>query len=203
MEPDLAKLPELHDWIRAIHRDLGLAEQTYGRCNLYAIPGGGRTAGHFDQNINIVCQLTGEKTWHLAPNSHVANPLTRHTLGTPPDRSTAKLAKGPLPREMPGEGRIRVVLKRGSVLFVPRGTWHETTAEEDSLSLNFTFDQPSWARVLSSAICRRLEGDERWRGVAYGLRMEGPLAERAAAEFKALLQESGESLRDLRFEDLE
>ena len=202
MEPDLPKIAELIFWLRSIQRDLGLAQQTFARCNLYAIPDGGRTACHYDQNINFVCQITGEKTWDLAPNTHVIHPLMRHTAGTPPDDSTEAFSIAPLPNKMPTKGRIRVVLKRGSVLFVPRGWWHQTFAKGESISLNFTYDQPSWAQVMAEAICRRLLKEEKWRGVAYGLQQEGPLAKRAEAEFAALLRKSGNVLQNLSFEDL-
>lgn len=203
LEPDMPKIAELIFWLRSIQRDLGLAQQTYGRCNIYAIPDGGRTACHYDQNINIVCQITGEKTWDLAPNDHVANPLTRHTTGTAPDPSTTAFAKKPLPDKMPNKGRIRVVLKRGSVLFVPRGWWHQTSSQGDSISLNFTYDQPSWAHVLSEAICHELLKNEKWRAVAFGLRQEGALGKRAEAEFEKLMHEGGRVLGKIEFGDLE
>jgi 50S ribosomal protein L16 3-hydroxylase len=202
MEPDLSKIAELVPWLRGIQRDLGFTQETFGRCNIYAIPNGGRTACHYDQNINFVCQISGEKTWHLAPNTHVINPMTRFTIGTPPDRPTVAYSKKELPLKMPEAGRISVVLKPGSVLFVPRGFWHQTTSKGDSLALNFTYDQLSWAQVAANAICHRLMRDEKWRGVAYGLRGEGAFSERAAAEFQALLQESGELLGEVEFEEL-
>lgn len=202
MEPDMPKIAELIFWLRSIQRDLGLARQTHGRCNIYAIPDGGRTACHFDQNINFVCQITGEKTWDLAPNTHITNPVTRHTAGTPPDRSTAAFADGPLPEKMPSKGRIRVVLKPGSVLFVPRGYWHQTTSKGESISLNFTYEQLSWAQVASEAICQRLMKDEKWRAVAFGLQQEGVLGKRGEAEFSDLLRRGGEALGKIRFDDL-
>jgi 50S ribosomal protein L16 3-hydroxylase len=202
MEPEMGKLTELVFWLRSIQRDLGLAQQTYGRCNIYAIPDGGRTACHYDQNINFVCQITGEKVWDLAPNTHVVNPVMRHTAGTPADRSTAALSKKKLPHKMPDAGRIRVALKPGSVLFVPRGYWHQTVSKGESISLNFTYDQVSWAQVFSTAICERLMKDEKWRSVAFGIRGEGALRERAEAEFEALLLKSGEIFSKVRFDDL-
>jgi 50S ribosomal protein L16 3-hydroxylase len=202
LEPDMHKLTELVFWLRAIQRDLGLAKDTYARCNIYAIPDGGRTACHYDQNINFVCQITGEKTWDLAPNTHIANPVTRHTAGTPADRATTAHSKKELPQQMPSAGRIRVVLKPGSVLYVPRGYWHQTSSKGESIALNFTYDQVSWAQVLSKAICEKLMKDEKWRSVAYGLRSESPSSQRAQAEFEALLRKSGVTLGQVSFEDL-
>lgn len=202
LEPDLAKLPELIFWLRGIHRDLGLAKETFARCNIYAIPGNGRTAAHYDQNINFVCQVVGEKVWELAPNASIVNPSMRHTAGTAPDRATAAEAKAALPKEMPAEGRIRVVLKPGSVLFVPRGYWHQTSSAADSIALNFTYEQVSWARALASAISEHLSKEEEWRGVAYGLQTDGALSEKAQAEFTALLRKIGWKIGDLGFKDL-
>ncbi len=202
MEPDMDKIPELIFWLRAIQRDLGLSQQTYSRCNIYAIPDGGRTACHYDQNINFVCQITGEKTWDLAPNTHIVNPIMRHTAGTPPDRSTTAYANKPLPHKMPSKGHTRVVLKPGSVLFVPRGYWHQTSSKGESISLNFTYDQLSWAQVVSDAICHQLMKEEKWRAVAYGLRQGGALGQQAEAEFEALMRKSAETLGKISFEDL-
>lgn len=202
MEPDMPKIAELIFWLRSIQRDLGLSQHTFGRCNIYAIPDGGRTACHYDQNINFVCQITGEKTWDLAPNVNITNPVTRHTAGTPPDQATTAYGELPMPNKMPSKGKIRVVLKRGSVLFVPRGWWHQTSSKGDSISLNFTYDQLNWANVLSDAICQRLMKEKKWRAVACGLRQEGALGKRAALEFESLLREKKNLLNDICFEDL-
>lgn len=202
MEPDMGKLTELVFWLRSIQRDLGLSQSTYSRCNIYAIPDGGRTACHYDQNINFVCQIKGEKVWDLAPNTHIANPMVRHTLGTPADRATAAYAKTKLPEKMPSAGKIRVVLKPGSVLFVPRGWWHQTSSKGDSIALNFTYEQISWAQVVSNAICDTLLKDEKWRSVAYSLRGDGPLRPRAEAELALLLKKGGELLKNISFDDL-
>jgi 50S ribosomal protein L16 3-hydroxylase len=202
MEPDLGKTTELIFWLRAIQRELGLSEQTYGRCNIYAIPDGGRTACHYDQNINFVCQISGEKTWELAPNKNIMNPTMRYTMGTPPDAPTAAFSKGKFPEHLPEEGKIRLVLKPGSVLFVPRGWWHQTSSKGESIALNFTFDQPSWAQVLAGAIAEKLMKEEAWRGVAHGLGSEGAISKKAALEFAALLAKESDLLRGISFEDL-
>ena len=60
------------------------------------------------------------------------------------------------------------VLRRGSVLFVPRGYWHATQSDEDTLALNFTFGQPTWADVLLTALRTRVLKDASWRALARG-----------------------------------
>jgi hypothetical protein len=66
------------------------------------------------------------------------------------------------------------------VLFVPRGLWHTTRAGGESLSLNFTFDQPTWAQLVLDRLGRRLHEDPRWRELADGVAGASP-ARRAAA----------------------
>jgi 50S ribosomal protein L16 3-hydroxylase len=119
--------PVLPVWLDAIRRDLGLSSLTQRRCLVYATPAGGGTAAHFDQNVNFIVQLHGQKTWTLARNAHVTHPLTRHTIGQPIDGELAGYAKTPMPSRMPKTART-VVLDPGSVLFVPPGMWHSTTA---------------------------------------------------------------------------
>ena len=171
--------PTLAPWLRALRVELGLSALTESRCLVYATPPGVGTAPHFDQNVNFVLQVHGTKTWFLAPNTHVARPLTRHTMGQEPDPELASYAGQPLPTALPAD-RTEIVLEPGSVLFVPRGMWHATTATTASLQLNFTFSPPSWLDVLTTALRSRLAQSRRWRETATPL---------DAARFDALLRE--------------
>ena len=170
--------PELVPWLDAIRADLGLSALTQQRCLVYATPAGKGTAPHFDQNVNFVLQVHGTKTWWLAPNTHVARPLTRHTMGQPVDAELQSYIARAMPDAMP-EDRTEIVLAPGSVLFVPRGTWHATHAMTDALSLNFTFTPPSWIDLLTAALRSRLVLSRAWRATA---------APGAAAQFETLLR---------------
>jgi 50S ribosomal protein L16 3-hydroxylase len=154
--------PVLPEWLDAIRRDLGLSSLTQRRCLVYATPTGGGTAAHFDQNVNFVMQLHGTKCWQLAPNQHVTHPLTRHTMGLAVDGELQSYARTPMPVRMPKAART-VELKPGSVLFVPPGMWHATTATSDALALNFTFTAPSWLDVVTAAMRGRLIQHAEWR----------------------------------------
>jgi 50S ribosomal protein L16 3-hydroxylase len=160
-------LPELRAWIKGIRRDLALFRMTRARCIYYASPKGHGTGPHYDTNVNFVLQLKGRKRWRFAPNRHVSNPVHRHTMGTPVGDSLARYSNTPFPRKMP-KVREEVVLERGSIFFVPRGMWHSTVAEEDSLSLNFTFDSVTWIDVLLCALTHHLLQEEEWRALAQG-----------------------------------
>jgi 50S ribosomal protein L16 3-hydroxylase len=182
--------------------ELGLPASTNMRSLVYAIPDQGRTAAHYDQNINFILQITGEKTWHIAENKNSVNPLARYTLGTPLDSLTASHSQLPFPSEDEIEFK-KIVLKPGSVLFLPRGTWHKTFSQGESLSLNFTYSQPSWAELVSSHIFRSLSETSEWRASAYGLGINNPkLQAIAKKQFQSLPQLSSSLLSQLTFDQI-
>ncbi len=160
--------PILEESLVQLKQDLGLSALTFARCLIYATPDGKGTAPHFDQNINFVYQVSGTKKWKMAPNTHVGNPLTRHTMGQAPDSELASYLDDELPREMPQNSQT-YVLKPGSVLFVPRGYWHETEAEGDAMALNFTFTAPAWMDLFLAALRSRLAQFPEWRETANGV----------------------------------
>ncbi|MCO4755721.1 MAG: cupin-like domain-containing protein [Bacteriovoracaceae bacterium] len=157
--------PLISEWLTAIHRDLGLSQLTYSRSLIYAIKQGQGTATHFDQNINFVLQLSGTKKWWIAPNTHIENPMTRHTLGLVMDPELSSYAHKGVPEKMPDDA-VEYTLTPGSLLFVPRGAWHETQALSDAVSLNFTYSAPAWIDLLTSAIRGRFIQSEKWRETA-------------------------------------
>lgn len=157
--------PLLTEWVNSIRESLGLSSITYGRCLVYATPDGKGTAPHFDQNINFVLQVHGTKKWRMAPNTHVQNPMTRHTMGLPIDPELSTYIDAPMPTEMPKDVQS-FELKPGSLLYVPRGYWHETEAEGNALSLNFTFTAPTWLDLFTAALRSRLALSPEWRETA-------------------------------------
>ena len=185
-------VPLLDGWLDALRVDLGLSALTHRRCLVYATPAGRGNAPHFDQNVNFVLQLSGTKTWSLAPNTHVARPMTRHTIGQPVDGELQSYARLPMPEELPAT-RTEIVLEPGSLLFVPRGTWHATHAATDAVSLNFTFSPPTWIDVLTAALRSRLALSSDWRETAAPLDV---------ATFDALLRELAAGAADWRAADI-
>ncbi|MBL4684794.1 MAG: cupin-like domain-containing protein [Nannocystaceae bacterium] len=171
--------PQLVPWLEAIRADLGVSALTEKRCLVYATPAGTGTGAHFDQNVNFVLQVHGTKRWWLAPNSNVTRPMTRHRLGQPIDPELESYSRLPMPSELPVD-RTEIVLEPGSVLFVPRGTWHATHATTDALSLNFTFSAPTWLDVFGAALRSRLALSDDWREAAMPLEV---------ATFEALLRD--------------
>lgn len=160
--------PVLEKWLQELRLDLGLSSLTIARCLIYATPANAGTAPHFDQNTNFVFQASGHKKWWIAPNTSVSNPMTRHTIGLPTDPELASYAEEAMPTEMPKNATM-FELKAGSLLFVPRGSWHSTQADTDALSLNFTFTAPTWIDLFSAALRGRLAQSPEWRETANGV----------------------------------
>ncbi len=157
--------PVLQSWLESLKLELGLSTMTDARNLVYAIPAGKGTAAHFDQNINFVLQIHGTKRWWVAPNPHVENPMSRHTIGLAMDPELDSYAPTSMPDQLP-ENATEFVLKPGSLLFVPRGAWHRTEAITDALSLTFTFSAPTWIDILTAALRGRLAQSSEWRATA-------------------------------------
>ena len=160
--------PVLEKWLYELRLDLGLSALTIARCLVYATPANTGTAAHFDQNINFVLQISGNKKWWIAQNESVINPMTRHTMGLPIDPELGSYAEAEMPTKMPEDATL-FELKAGSLLFVPRGSWHCTHAESDALSLNFTFTAPTWIDLFTAALRGRLAQSPEWRETANGV----------------------------------
>lgn len=161
-------LPELQPLLAELGRDLGLPRKCDPRCLVYVSPKGSGNSPHFDANANVVVQLRGKKRWRLAPNTHVLLPTDRWAMNQ--DDLSDELdgyATRPLPTAMPADAES-FDLVPGSVLFVPRGTWHSTESDGDSLALNFTFGQPTWADALLAALRPQMLKNPAWRALATG-----------------------------------
>lgn len=190
--------PVLASWLEEIRWELDLPINAFGRCHVYASPDARGEVAHFDANVNFVLQLHGEKTWRVAPNHHVKWPTERYTSAAPHSSEALRTySSGTLPTALP-EDAESIKLVPGSFLVMPRGYWHETRAHGSSLSLNFTFDQPSWADVLMPEIHRQLIRHEHWRELASGAGAARAEAAAGARErLAALIAGLARDLRDL------
>ncbi|MEI9997374.1 MAG: cupin domain-containing protein [Rhizomicrobium sp.] len=156
---------ELQRWLAAFKQDLGLPASVMGKCVVYASSASQGLDMHFDAYANFVVQLSGSKTWRLAPNERVVAPLEHHDMDEPfpSEELQSYWARG---AALPAAADIETVtLEAGQMLFVPRGYWHGTSAGRHSLSLNFTFGQPAALDLALSALRRRLAASSHWRAL--------------------------------------
>ncbi len=161
--------PLVDQWLHELRKELGLPLKCDPRSIIYVTPAGAGNSPHFDANANFIVQLRGTKRWRVAPNRHVPHPTDRWAMNeTGLSEELQGYVDGPLPTELPDDAEV-FDLEPGSVLFVPRGAWHSTEADEDTLALNFTFGQPTWADLVLVGLRRRLLKDGDWRELATGL----------------------------------
>ena len=164
----------LRPFISRLQLDLGLPNCTNGRCIAYATPQSSGAAPHFDHNANFIIQVVGEKIWRVAPNKNIDSPSTRFVMGHEASKELSSQITHPFPTTMPEESK-QVHLERGSVMFLPSGYWHTTTGKApSSLSLNFTFSQPSWSQIVTTSLHKKLNRSNKWREVALGTTSTNP-----------------------------
>lgn len=105
-----------------------------------ASPRGEALPLHFDSVDVIVVQLQGVKRWRLAANVDVESPDVSyfHGLGSTTLRDDQPSTKAPSyfpARWTHGCNESTIDMSPGSVLFMPRGHWHQTTCLQESVSL--------------------------------------------------------------------
>ncbi len=128
---------------------------------------GGTTRMHFDANENFTLQLRGRKKWRTARNKSVSRPTQNANAGEEMHPELRPQARRAFPREMPREAR-EFILEPGSVLYVPRGHWHEVEALEDSLSLNISYQVVTLADLLRPTARARAIKTHAFRRSAFG-----------------------------------
>jgi 50S ribosomal protein L16 3-hydroxylase len=169
-------VPALREHMQRIERDLGLPA---GRltCSYFAMPPGAVVLPHFDTQPALCIQLKGTKTWHIGRTPAMPAPLHNHVLDTV-SPVIGNYYDGELPVKMP-EDALEVVMKPGSVLYLPRGHVHATRSHDHTLSVTLDINLPTWTDLLVQTLRSRLSRMEAWRGHALGV--DGSAAARGEA----------------------
>jgi hypothetical protein len=135
-------------------------------CAVFCNQPGAHTQLHFDPVDTISVQITGSKTWWVAPNEHASNPTSTWLPDEPnPSPELAHYAETPMPTTRPETAR-EYRLTPGAVLYVPRGHWHETHSDEESISLHVHHVTTPWLDVLLATLRARLLREAPLRGGA-------------------------------------
>jgi hypothetical protein len=131
---------------------------------------------HYDKFDSIVVHLRGRKRWRVGRHQHLEYPVYD-------EESAARLDYPPAaPRlstriDLMGELE-NVEMRPGSVMLVPRGTYHTTQVEDEaSLSIGYHFALPTWSDVVLAALERRLTSEPLMRTTPFGaFSLAGPTA---------------------------
>ncbi len=199
-------LPGVTDLFAGIAADLGLPPWQLS-VEAFAGRAGGISTRHYDHDINFQVLLDGTKRWRLEPNLNVQNPMHPYHPRPLPNGAVSGIAeevyaaKSPVPHDFDPNAMTEHEVSAGSVVFLPRGHWHEVDSLTTTWSVNIVFKGITWAQALGAAIANQLHADPRFRdyvsGVGYGARSplgEGAQAEAQFAELKAAALEAVQEL---------
>ena len=156
-------------FLRQIETELGIAEGS-ARITVWASPKGDGASTHFDGEDVFSIQLAGTKRFEVAPMKEYANPVgPQFSPGAPAyDDMYPQIENG-----FPDTGGVEFQaydMKPGSVLFVPRGTWHRTSAAEDSFAISVVINPPTVTDAFLAQLRHVLLQDPQWRQPLYGMR---------------------------------
>ena len=162
-----SSLPGTDAFLRQLERELGVSSGC-ARLSAFASAQDDGVSCHYDAEEVISIQLSGRKTFHVAPMSEIQWPYGAQ-FG--PDMVAVENLYEQARDGFPDATQAcfeRHEMRPGSVLFLPRGTWHRTEAEEASLSLSIVIRPPVLADALLNWLRPWLIGDARWRLPLYG-----------------------------------
>jgi hypothetical protein len=119
---------------------------------------GAISSAHYDHDSNFQILLSGKKRWRIAPNAHIRNPMEAYHPrrlregGVGGFEEEAYAHRLPVPSSLPPDANTEFVTEQGSVVFLPRGYWHEVDTIEDSFAVNVVVKGVPWARALARAL---------------------------------------------------
>jgi 50S ribosomal protein L16 3-hydroxylase len=155
--------PLVEQWRQTLAAHLGRHPSNY-LCSLFASQPNRKTGAHFDELENFTIQLRGTKRWRIAENRNASLPTVNFSMGGKRAHSEELwlYAEQPMPETMPAYREV--TLTPGSILYLPRGTWHEVVApDEESLSLLVAFPSVTWIDALLPALRTLLVQRPMWR----------------------------------------
>lgn len=168
--PDISEdVPEAASFLRALERDLGIDEGCC-RITVWASPRGDGAPTHFDSEDVFSVQLAGTKRFEVAPMKEYSYPLGgQFAPGSPPYDDMYPQIENGFP-EVADSDFVAVDMKPGSVLFIPRGTWHRTQAEQDSFAISIGVRPPALVESFLEQLRYMLLQHPEWRRPLYGVR---------------------------------
>jgi hypothetical protein len=190
-----------HAFLRELETELGIAQGS-ARLTAFSSPHDDGVACHYDAEEVISVQMEGSKTFYVAPMDEIPQPYGSQ-FG--PGMAASEDMYAQTRDAFPDASRATfeaITMTPGSVLFLPRGTWHRTEATEDSYSISIVLRPPSLLETLQQQLQGLLLQQPAWRAPLYGSR-DGHAGAAATLETAAgLLAALPDNLNRLRATDL-
>lgn len=188
-----------HAFLRELETELGIAQGS-ARLTAFSSPYDDGVACHYDAEEVISIQMEGSKTFHVARMGEIPQPYGSQ-FG--PGMAASDDMYAQTREAFPDASRVAfdaVPMTPGSVIFLPRGTWHKTEATEDSYSISIVLRPPTLLDTLQQQLNGLLLQHAGWRAPLYGSRDDhagATAAHDAAAQMLAALPDSLSRLRAL------
>jgi hypothetical protein len=200
--PDIApNVPGAEPFLRQLEADLGIAEGS-AHITVWASPKDDGAPTHFDGEDVFSIQLTGTKRFEVAPMKEYTFPVGAQFGPEAPsyDEMYPQLENG-FPEAVEAEFKA-VDMKPGSVLFVPRGTWHRTTAEHDSFAISIGIRPPSVMDSFLEQLRYVLLQHPEWRRPLYGVHGSTVQRQQALDRAEKVLATAPNAVRTIGTSDL-
>jgi lysine-specific demethylase 8 len=141
---------------------------------------GTRSMLHSDLKDNLFCQIWGEKHIVLIAweESCAAYPFPDNLVNSQLDLANLDLQRYPRLRKT---ALYAGTMRRGEVLFMPRGWWHDIRSRTPSISLNHWFGPPLGLREYLPLLLRL--GPSAWWATANGFVQSGLLGRAETSKF--------------------
>ncbi len=160
--------PSLRSLLQKLEAELGLPAGYSQVEALLSRPGTGARL-HFDADCAINLQLRGQKRWWVYPNEQIDNPLEGANPGCVSQKVLRHAHSHEFLHHMPADA-LSFDAEPGTVVWLPRGCWHQTLVggHQDSLAIVFCFKPPTHAQLLTDRLRTFLERDPQWRAFCHG-----------------------------------
>lgn len=200
-----AYLPDAVPWLRALERDLGVPDGAASLHSFINAEGVG-LATHCDPGEHIAIQLAGTKTFRYQQSPLARTTSMSHAPECEPTRNALAQCPDGLPTWLPLPADAETVtLRPGSVLFLPRGCYHETVAGAGgrSVTLVIQLQVPTYLQLVVQYLADFLSQSERWRQPVCGAWSDDdPARPASTARLGELLGELGAQLGGLSTEHI-
>jgi len=181
-----ATLPGAVAFLRQLEHELRVPAGS-ARLSAFASAEDDGVSCHYDAEEVISVQLLGRKRFFTAPMTQIEHPHgAQYGPGMPVQEALYAQAGNGFPDASDARWQV-TEMRPGSVLLLPRGTWHRTEALEPSLALSIVIRPPLLLDALSAWLQPLLVSDRAWRQPLYGT----PAAEQLQPLLDQLAQRLG------------
>lgn len=200
--PDIEQtLPNLSEVLRQVELAVG-APPGSARVGVFIAPKENGVTCHYDGEEVFSIQLIGNKRFYIAKAAEVEQPVgPQYNQGAVPFDDMYPQVGERFPD--PDTAKFTTVdLKPGSVLFMPRGTWHRSEAGETSLSISIIIRPPSAMESVLKVMYLRMLQDPAWRRPLHGAWGEPKQEQVAQNDLKKLMVDFSDLGKDLNLDDI-